>query len=170
MQPVRADTAEAHTIDVVEGTGKRRFSRFFAHLGHCPVTAAVFHLLILLCHRAGRAKHARAFEQRSVRSVGISDRSVADRQAENSETSLTRPVGEKASFPFRSSASEEQAKRPIEAVHWGIRVRQTPKALRVRRSFGRAGETKFALKWGGRTDQARNENRHAWTNEGRVDL
>ena len=37
-------------------------------------------------------------------------------------------------------------------IHLGIRVRQTPKVRRVRSSFGRAGETKFALKWGGRRD------------------
>ena len=38
-------------------------------------------------------------------------------------------------------------------VHRGIHVRQTPKILLVRSSFGWAGETKFALKWGGRTDR-----------------
>ena len=84
---VRSETlfVQAHTINVREGTGNRRFSpvtltrstdytdytvynmassftiRWFLHiLGHsnCPVyTAAVFHLhIFLLCHRAGRAK------------------------------------------------------------------------------------------------------------------
>ena len=51
----------------------------------------------------------------------LSDRSVvrseivdADR-AESSERSWTLPVGLKASFPFRSSASEVRAKQPIDA-------------------------------------------------------
>ena len=61
----------------------------------------------------------------------------------------------KASFPFRSSASEVPAKRPINAGTRGIRARQAPKVLRVRSSFGLAGETKFALKSVGRTDRAK---------------
>ena len=36
MQPVRADTVEAHTIDVLDGTGNRHFLQFLHVLGHCP--------------------------------------------------------------------------------------------------------------------------------------
>ena len=112
------------------------------------------------CMRSCRVKHSRGFDQKS---FGISDRSVvrsemvdADR-TESSERSWTLPVGSKASFPFRLSACEVRENGPSIHVPWGIRVRQKPKVLRFRSSFGRAGEPTMALKWGGRTDRARNK-------------
>ena len=54
---------------------------------------------------------------------------------------------------------------PSMQTHGGIRVRQTPKVLQLCSSFGRAGKTKFALKWVGRTDRARNK--ALWTHLGR---
>ena len=131
---------------------------------HCR---SIYHLA---CGHARRAKSSRGFDRRS---VGISDRSVVRSEivdadgAKSSERSQTLPVGSKASFPFRSSASEVQEKRPVDARTLGpmIRVRQTPKVLRA---FGRAADPTIALKWGGRTNRARNENRYAWTDEGRV--
>ena len=73
----------------------------------------------------------------------------------------TLPVGSKASFPFRSGAFKCRKNGPSKHVHWGIRVRQTPKVLRLRSSFGWAGEPTMALKCGGRTDRARKKAR--WT-------
>ena len=60
-------------------------------------------------------------------------------------------------FPFARARAKCGRNGPSMQTHGGIRVRQTPKVLRLRSSFGRAGETKFALKWVGRTDRARNK-------------
>ena len=65
-----------------------------------------------------------------------------------------RPVGSKASFPFRSSASEVREKRPIDALTMGHSCSTDVKVLRVRSSFGRAGKPTIALKRRGRTNRA----------------
>ena len=61
---------------------------------------------------------------------------------------------QKLLFCFARARAKCRRNGPSMQVHGGIRVRVTPNVLRVRSSFGRAGETKFALKWGGRTDRA----------------
>ena len=107
---------------------------------HCP---KIYHLAY-----GRRTKRSRGFDQRS---VGMSDRSVvrseivdADR-AVSSKRSWALPVGSKASFPFHSSASEVREKWLVNTCTLGIRFRQTPKVLRVRSSFGRAGEPAMAI-------------------------
>ena len=65
-------------------------------------------------HLVRHAKRSHCFDQRS---VGISDRSVARylrSERESSERSWALPAGSKASFPFRSRASEMLAKWPID--------------------------------------------------------
>ena len=69
-------------------------------------------------------------------------------------------------FPVSRARTKCGRNGPSMQVHWGIRVRPTPKVLRVYSLFGRAGETKLALKWGGRTDRARNK--ALWTHWGPV--
>ena len=104
-----------------------------------------------IVHRARHANHARGFDQKS---VGISDRSVV-----SSEIGAPRVLKEarrcqsvrKLLFPFARAPAKCGQKGPSMHVHWGISVRQTPKVLRVRSSFGRAGKRTIALKWGGRT-------------------
>ena len=63
------------------------------------------------------------YVMQSVHLASITDQSVyltdqleiLDRPTESSDRSSTLPVDSKASFPCRSSASEVQAKRPIDA-------------------------------------------------------
>ena len=111
--------------------------------------------------RAGRAKRSRGFDQRL---VGISDRSVvrseivdADR-AVSAKRSWALPVGSKASFPFHLSASEVRKNGPSIHVHWAsvFDRRQMFCKSAAQRAGGRAGESTMALRWGGRTDRARN--------------
>ena len=64
-------------------------------------------------------------------------------------------------FPFARAPAKCGKNGPAIHKHWGIRVQQTPKVLRVRSSFGRAGEPTIALKWGGRTNRA--QNKALWT-------
>ena len=58
-------------------------------------------------------------------------------------------------FPFARARARCRRNGPLMQVHGGIRVQVTPKVLRARSSFGRAGEPTMALKWVGRTDRAR---------------
>ena len=76
---------------------------------------------------------------------------------------------ENFSFPFAQAPVKCGKNGPSMHVHWGIRVRQPLKVLRVHSSFGRAGEPTIALKWGGRTNRARNENRYAWNWRGSIE-
>ena len=124
-------------------------------------------------YRAGRAKPTikdRPKISQISQCIGqISWRFEIDRPKGLKEARRCRSV-RKLLFPFARARAKCGRNGPSMHTHGGIRVRQTPKVLRLRSSFGRAGETKFALKWVGRTDRARNENRYAWTDEGRVYL
>ena len=95
-------------------------------------------------------------------------------------------------FPFARALAKCGKNGPSIHVHWGTCVRQMPIVLRVRSSFGRAGEPTKALKWGRRTNRTghkalwthsgrcscinasatcyprQNENRYAWADEGLV--
>ena len=93
----------------------------------------------------------------------ISWRFEIDRPKGLKEARRCRSV-RKLLFPFvRARAKCGRNGRSMH-THGGSRVRQTPKVLRLRSSFGRTGETKFALKWVGRTDRARNK--ALWTHWG----
>ena len=190
---------QAHTFNVVEGTGHRRFSSvsltmstaklvssrsvgFRTHLylllaivtsGFCtclaivPVSAAVFHLRMLHCTghgvRSQRSKIGPKISQIS-RYIGqIRWRFEIDRPKGLKEARRYRSV-RKLLFPFARVRAKCGRNGPSMHTHGGIRVRQTPKVLGLRRSFARAGETKFALKWVGRTDRARNK--ALWTHQG----
>ena len=179
---------QAHTFNVVEGTGHRRFSSvsltmstpklvpsrsvgFRTYLAivtggssTClvivPVSAAVFHLRMLHCTgqgvRSQRSKIGPKISQIS-RYIGqISWRFEIDRPKGLKEARHCRSV-RKLLFPFARARAKCGWNGSSMHTHGCIRVRQTPKVLRLRSSFGRAGETKFALKWVGRTDRARNK-------------
>ena len=92
---------------------------FCTCLAIVPVSAAVFHLRMLHCTgQAGRAKPTikdRPKDQSDQSVYRTDPLEIWDRPAERSERSWTLPVGSKASFPFRWSASEVRAKRPIDA-------------------------------------------------------
>ena len=114
-----------------------------------------------------RNVHVAQFDQRS---VGISDRSVGDLRLTGRKfwngarcsQSVRKPL-----FPFARTRAKCRQNGPSMQVHGGICVRVTPKVLRVRSSFGRAGEPTMALKkWVGRTDRARNK--APWTHWGPV--
>ena len=186
---------QAHTFNVVERTGHRRFSSvsltmstaklvpsrsvgFRTYLaivtgGFCTclaivlVSAAVFHLRMLHCTgqgvRSQRSKIGPKISQIS-RYIGqIRWRFEIDRPKGLKEARRCRSV-RKLLFPFAGARAKCGRNGPSMHTHGGIRVRQTPKVLRLRSSFGRAGETKFALKWVGRTDRARNK--ALWTHQG----
>ena len=59
-------------------------------------------------------------------------------------------------FPF-AGAQACEGNGPSMHIHWSIRVRVTPKVLWVQSSIWRDGEPAMALKWRGRTNQARNK-------------
>ena len=86
----------------------------------------------------------------------ISWRSEIDRPKVLKEAGCSQSV-RKLLFPFARARAKCGRNGPSMHTHGVIRLRPTPKVLRLRSSFGRAGETKFALKWVGRTDRARNK-------------
>ena len=173
------------TFNVVEGTGHRTaasllreshcddayskagffpiswFSHVLGHchgwflhvLGHCPGQGV----------RSQRSKIGPKISQIS-RYIGqIRWRFEIDRPKGLQEARRCRSV-RKLLFPFSRARAKCGRNGPSMHTHGGIRVRQTPKVLRLRSSFGRAGETKFAPKWVGRTDRARNK--ALWTHQG----
>ena len=95
---------------------------------HCSLSRAV-------CKRARHAKRAHVIDRRS---VGISDRSVVRSEIVHVTWRVLKNArhGElvpRASFPFRSSASEVQVKWPVGAgMHLYTGVRQPPKSKPAR--------------------------------------
>ena len=90
----------------------------------------------------------------------ISWRSEIDRPKVLKEARHCQPV-RKLLFSFAQASAKCGRNGLSMHIQWGIRVQQTPKVLRVRSSFGRAGEPTIVHKWGGRTNRARN--RASWT-------
>ena len=82
------------------------------------------------------------------------DRRLAHLEFWNCERSQTLPVGSKASFPFRSSASEVRAKRPIDARAPGHQCSTDAKVCRVCNSFGRAGKPTIVPQMGRKDKRA----------------
>ena len=94
-----------------------------------------------IVNRALHAKRARSFDQRSVGMV----RQISWRSSEIDRPKVLKEAGRCQSaqnflFPFARARAKCGQNGPPMHVHEGICVRQTPKVLRVRCSFGRAGE------------------------------
>ena len=107
-----------------------------------------------IVHRACHAKRACGFDQRSAWILRqLSWRSEIDRPKVLKEARCCQLV-HKLLFPFSRASAKCGRNGPSMHAHWGIRVRRTPKVLRVCSAFGRAGEPTIALKWGGRTNRA----------------
>ena len=140
---------------------------FFHVLGHCSGQRSCVSFAYVTLYRAGRAKPTikdRPKISQISQCIGqISWRFEIDRPKGLKEARRCRSV-RKLLFPFARARAKCGRNGPSIHTHGGIRVRQTPKVLPLRSSFGRAGETKFALKWVGRTDRARNK--ALWTHQG----
>ena len=102
------------------------------------VLSTIIHWPIV--HLAHHAKHGCGFDQRSVGILQeISGRSEINGPKGLKEARRCQPV-RKLLFPFTRAPAKCGQNGPAMHIHWGIQVRQTPKVLRVRRSFGQAGE------------------------------
>ena len=111
-------------------------------------------------HLASHVKRARDFNQRSVWIMRqISWRSEIDRPKVPKEARCCQSV-RKLLFSFARAPAKCGRNGPPMHVHWGIRVRQTPKVVRVHRLFGQAGEPTI---WR-QNDRARNK--ALWTHLG----
>ena len=114
---------------------------WFLHvLGHCPVSAAVFHVRMLHCTgqgvRSQRSKIGPKISQIS-RYIGqIRSRFEIDRPKGLKEARRCRSV-RKLLFPFAGARAKCGRNGPSLQIRGAIGVRQTPKVLRIRSSFGR---------------------------------
>ena len=105
-----------------------------------------------IVHRARHAKRARASinDQWGYLTDQLWDRRLACREFWKKLDAVRKLL-----FPFARAPAKCVRKGPSMHAHWGISVRQTPRVLRLRSSFGRAGKPTIALKWRGRTNQAK---------------